>query len=293
MVRRILFHYHIFKNAGTTVDWALRRSFGRRFETFDTASPGETLLADAVLRHVRDRPDVIAFSSHQARFPVPADDAVAFHPMIFFRHPITRVASVYAFERKQRKDTPGAVKARTCDFPTYVRWRLKRPDSTVLTNHQVAYCTPHDPAKSRARGRRRADLAEALECLRAFAAVGLVEKMDESLVLAEHCLGGHFEGLDLSHAPQNVSRETDVPLERQIERIADQLGDGVMSELLQRNALDLELHAMAARQHEARLAEVPDVEARLRDFRRRCSLHGRGTASTVLTRVKRLARGAP
>jgi hypothetical protein len=123
--------------------------------------------------------------------------------------------------------------------------------------------------------------------------VGIVEQMDESLVLAEHGLGGHFEGLDLSHAPQNVSRETDVPLQRQIEQIAEQLGDGVMSELLHRNALDFELHAIATRQHEARMAEVPDVEGRLRDFRRRCSLHERGTASTVLTRVKRVARGAP
>ncbi|MHC4588862.1 MAG: hypothetical protein ACYTAQ_05875 [Planctomycetota bacterium] len=72
---------------------------------------------DAVLRHVRERPDVIAFSSHQARFPVPTDDAVEFHPIIFLRHPITRVASVYAFERRQRKDTPGAVKARTYEPP--------------------------------------------------------------------------------------------------------------------------------------------------------------------------------
>jgi hypothetical protein len=287
-VRRVLFHYHISKNAGTTVDWSLRRSFGTRFETFDPPAPGETLLPDDVLRHVRDRPDVIAFATHQARFPIPSDDAIEFRPIVFFRHPITRVASVYAFERRQRENTPGAVKARSSDFPTYVAWRLEWADSTVLTNHQVAYCTPHDPTKSRARGRRRADLGEALDCLRAVATVGTVEMMDESLLLAEHCLGPQFAGLDLSHTPQNISRRTDLPLEQQVEQIADQLGDRLMSELLERNALDLELHETATRRLEAKIAAVPDFEDRRREFRERCRRHGTGPVATVV-RVRRAA----
>ncbi|MHC4220405.1 MAG: hypothetical protein ACYSU7_18350 [Planctomycetota bacterium] len=289
MARQILFHYHIFKNAGTTVDWSLRRSFGDRFETFDSASPRGTLLPDDVLGWVRDRPNVVAFASHQARFPVPGDGTVELRPIIFFRHPITRVASVYAFERRQRKDTPGAVKARSCDFETYVRWRLEKPAATVLTNHQVAYCTPYDPAQGGIKGRRRADLAEALDCLRACAVVGVVEEMDRSLVLAEHCLGREFVDLDLSHAPQNISRHTDLPLERQVEQVADQLGTRVMSELLERNALDLEMHEIATRQLETQVAAVSDFDDRLADFRQRCRAHGAATVTTILHGLKRAA----
>jgi hypothetical protein len=292
-VRRILFHYHIFKNAGTTVDWSLRRSFGTRFETFDSPAPGETLLSDDVLRHVRTRPNVIAFATHQARFPVPSDDAIDFRPIIFLRHPLTRVASVYSFERRQTKNTPGAMKARSSDFPTYVAWRLEWADSTVLTNHQVAYCTPHDPTKSKARGRRRADLGEALECLRDVVTVGTVEMLDDSLLLAEHHLGQQFGGLDLSHTPQNISRPTDLPLDQQVEQIADQLGDRLMSELLERNALDLELHEIATRRLQAQIAAVPDFEDRRRNFRERCRRHGTGPVITVVPGRRAAGTGRP
>ena len=43
MTRRVIFHYHIFKNAGSTVEWCLRQSFGNRFERIDPIHPRQTL----------------------------------------------------------------------------------------------------------------------------------------------------------------------------------------------------------------------------------------------------------
>src|SRR3954463_6225213 len=59
----LLIHYHIFKNAGSSFEWALERAFGRRFLRFDSPDPRGVVSARQIARLVRDQPDLYAISS--------------------------------------------------------------------------------------------------------------------------------------------------------------------------------------------------------------------------------------
>lgn len=44
----LLIQYHIFKNAGTSFEWALQQAFRDRFRQYDSASPGGVIFARGV-----------------------------------------------------------------------------------------------------------------------------------------------------------------------------------------------------------------------------------------------------
>jgi hypothetical protein len=98
----LLFHYHLFKNAGTSVDEILSRNFGRHWveqEFNDVPTPGSA--SQLVHEFLAERPGIKAVSSHTARLPAPELAERVTLPIIFVRHPIDRLKSAYNFEREQ------------------------------------------------------------------------------------------------------------------------------------------------------------------------------------------------
>jgi len=68
--RSVVLHYHLFKNAGSSVDEMLRQNFPGRWITQEfNLPPGER--AQALLAFVQQNPQVDAISSHSALLPVP------------------------------------------------------------------------------------------------------------------------------------------------------------------------------------------------------------------------------
>ena len=51
----LLIHYHIFKNAGTSFEWALERTYGDRFRRYDSPTPGGIVSSRELARLVRRR----------------------------------------------------------------------------------------------------------------------------------------------------------------------------------------------------------------------------------------------
>src|SRR5262245_50872737 len=96
MAKHII-HYHIYKNAGSSIDWLLQNSFGPSWATFEGAHATDIQMAQRLSAFLASRPDIRAVSSHLARppLPFPGDKAI-----VMIRHPIDRVMSVYAFARK-------------------------------------------------------------------------------------------------------------------------------------------------------------------------------------------------
>ena len=114
-MRHVLLHGHMFKNAGTTLDWSLRRSFGAGFyEHRDDAAMREA--PDHALAVALRNKAVVALSSHNLPCPPPVIPGVHFHCVFLLRHPIARILSVYAFERAQQAQTPGALTAKRMDL---------------------------------------------------------------------------------------------------------------------------------------------------------------------------------
>jgi hypothetical protein len=254
--RHIVLHYHLFKNAGSTVDAILRRSFG---ESAWMGIEGDRLRgvlpAARVHEAVVANPRIRAVSSHQARLPVPVARGIAFYPIVFLRHPIDRARSVYAFERGLPADvsSPGAVAARKHDFAGYVRWRLAPGNGCVIRDFQTVHLSSafDDMGDAVATATH---LRTAIERLAGLEFCGLVERFDASLQWMSRYLRPWFGVLDIRHPPLNVSPGRAETLEARLRDIEYELGPDLYQRLLEVNRLDSELHAAAS----ARFDEMQD-----------------------------------
>jgi hypothetical protein len=261
----VVLHAHLFKNAGTTLDWSLARFFGERFldHRDDAAMRGNPAYLNAYLD---EHPELSALSSHWLPLP-PASAQGRFAPLLLtlLRDPIERVASVYEFERRQSVDHPGTRRAREGSLRDYVAWRLRPGVGPVLRNYQVRMLSGIYPGEG-----DESQLERALAHMHAFTGIGLVERYDESVVAFEADLSPHFPGIDLAYRPQNVrdAADTRSPA-RKREAVELALGD-LLQPLLEVNQLDLVLYAEAERRLRHRLENLLDRNARLADLRRRC-----------------------
>src|SRR5215469_6312036 len=125
--RPLVIHYHIFKNAGTSVDEVLRRNFGAGWQEQEFEGKGASRAHRSSIRqYLRSRPEITALSSHTAFLPPPRLAGVSIFPIIFVRHPIDRLRSAYLFERTQNANTVGAKLARAHDFRGYLSGLLEK-----------------------------------------------------------------------------------------------------------------------------------------------------------------------
>lgn len=188
--RTVVLHYHLFKNAGTSVDAILQRNFGdrwvsREFEHADNSAE--------VARWIAATPEARAFSSHTASGPLPEIPGTRIVSVIFLRDPIARIRSAHAFERLQRPDpmadpTGRAIAAGT-DLAGYVHRRLAIPGDRQCRNFHVARLAPFVPGPEPEFDRARAALSR-------FTVLGRVEAFAEAMRRLAAALGDAFPGFD-------------------------------------------------------------------------------------------------
>jgi hypothetical protein len=138
-MRVVLAHGHIFKNAGTTLDWSLERNFGEAF----LDHRDDKIMREHGTRHVSEllvqRPELKALSSHHLVHRMPEVEDCLIVPIYLLRHPIERIDSVYNFERRQEADTAGARAAKEKSFREYVAWRMQSGVPRTIRNYQTIY----------------------------------------------------------------------------------------------------------------------------------------------------------
>src|SRR5690242_4433413 len=95
--RFLVVHYHIFKNAGSTIASILEREFQNGFATVhgpDDVSVVDLIsLSDFVASHSA----VEAISSHHLRYPKPILPGTIIFDCCFLRHPLDRLQSLYSY----------------------------------------------------------------------------------------------------------------------------------------------------------------------------------------------------
>lgn len=133
-MRTIILHYHLFKNAGTSLDQILKDNFGEAWVTREFPGQNNTAQVEA---WIRDTPDAVAFSSHTMMGPLPQVEGVRIVSVMLLRDPIERIKSAYRFERTQAAETFGAVLARHTDLEGYVKVRLSLPHDRQCRNFQT------------------------------------------------------------------------------------------------------------------------------------------------------------
>jgi hypothetical protein len=260
--RHVLLHAHMFKNAGSTLDSSLQRSFAAGFVDHrddELMRRGAQYLGP----YIQDHPELGALSSHWMTFPLPQLDGVTFHLAMLFRDPLQRIVSVYRFEGRQQQDSPGPRKARELDLPGYVRWRLQEGRGPVIRNFQTRYCSCSYMGQDLEKM-----YGQALALVGSTPLVGLVERYEESMTLFEYHLRSFFPDIDLSAKAINTSDTLALTAEQKRMRAMRELAP-VMEEVTAANRYDLRLYSAIETQFERALRAVPDFNERLKDLRER------------------------
>lgn len=274
-MRNIIIHNHLFKNAGSTFDWALANNFGDSFlDHRDDAAMVRG--ADYLGPFLAEHPELKAISSHHLKFPLPDLANCRFFPVVFMRHPLDRVGSVYAFERKQDSDSLGARMAKKMSFNEYVQWRM-RPDVPItIRNFQTARCldVPDAIKTFITRELREEDYINAREQLEKIQLVGVVDLYDESMVLFEHVLKPFFPRIDLSYVKQNITKGRKKSMADRVRAIFCDLDLEVINTMLVKNHFDMRLYLEGRELVETRIGEMEDFREKLIHFRNRCNAKG-------------------
>lgn len=233
-MRKLIFHYHLFKNAGTSVDAILQANFPNGWATkeFD---PDYATNQQQVLEWCQQRQKVRAFSSHTALLPPPHLPDTQVFPILFIRHPIDRIASAYHFERNQEGDNFSIQMARQHSLAGYIDAHLAHDgigQCRNLQSHRLAQWF-HGT---------NGDLTElALKALENLPFVGLVEAFDQSAQRMATWLTPHFPKFKPVQAVKNVSR-TLADIEQKLSEIRTEIGDERYGRLLEANAADMAVY---------------------------------------------------
>ena len=270
-MRFVIAHGHIFKNAGTTFDWSLRKNFGTGFLDHRDDKAMRQIGAAHVAELLTTLPELRAISSHHLCRPLPELEDCTIIPVFFLRHPIARIESVYQFERKQLANTRGARAAKMRSFSSYLRWRMRPDVPPTIRNYQAAYLAGMHTESSAGGHMGLPVFGRAIHAVHDSSLIGLVEHYDESMVLMEQALSEYFPDIDLSYVRQNTSSldKTD-SLDK---KVAEALGkmEGAQREVLDNNSFDLVIYQLALNRHQKSVAALDDFDQRLSEFRERCA----------------------
>lgn len=223
--RMIILHYHLFKNAGTSVEAVLKRNFADRWVSREFPSNGGNN-TDLVEAWIRDTPDAIAFSSHTMLGPIPKIDGVEVTSLMLLRDPVERIRSAYRFERVQQADTWGAQLAKTHDFEGYVSARLARPGDRQCRNFQAFRLASLVPGEGHERDR-------AIAALSRITVVERMEAFDKSM----HRLAGAISATYPEFKPDSA-------WENRSGQVGDEFEPRLLADLTQANSLDYEIIGM-------------------------------------------------
>jgi hypothetical protein len=253
LMRLVILHYHIFKNAGSTIEDILDHSFGERFARLDT-SAGEGLISNPdLVRFFDARPGVRAFSSHQIRHPLPEAPGYLFFDICFLRDPIDRIRSIYTYFRQKPNpaDAVSDLANRTAlgdfiagmirDFPLFVK--------NVQVNLLACGGDSDEPEPR--------DLDLATERMLATSFLGVVDCFDQSVAAGAHALRCAFPELDCARPAVNVSDGLQGSVASRAGKLQQACTPEVYEELLRLNALDRQLVDRARAEVLRRFQQIP------------------------------------
>lgn len=239
--KAIVAHYHLFKNAGTSVDAILSQNFGSAWQKIEFAKIPQQSNSFLVDRWLREHPKISAFSSHTALFPLPKIDRICI-PIVFLRHPIVRLHSVYKFERKHRKILNDSISlAKECDFADYLNHRLDRVGDRACRNFQTYRFSWLNSQSD------LSELERALEGLNILPIVGIVEEFDLSMKYYSEAIAQYYPAFTVKSIHKNITSQRSLSQAEKLELVRSNLDRATYQRLLDCNRDDLQLYEAAKR----------------------------------------------
>ena len=264
--RPVLLHYHIFKNAGSTIEYILDRAFGEKLASVHGPDPDSFLDVAAIRSYLEAHPELAAVTSHHFLYPKPTIPGVAVFDLCFFRDPMKRLWSMYKYLRRAEPVDELGHASKTMDARAFFELLINEHPQ-VVNSFQVNLL---------ANGGRythpltELDLQAALRMLRPISVLGVVGLFDRSVVAAEYFLQGCFPSLRFDYVKVNADPAADHGRRPKNDEFRRRVGEEVYWRLERLNELDSALVAAARREVLRRWSLVPNRDVRLADFQRRC-----------------------
>jgi len=240
-MRNVIVHYHLFKNAGSSVDHILHSTFGEKWVNYDPGDPPHLVSGQMLADYLDDNPQLDALSSHMLVPPLPATN-IGLHPIIFLREPITRVMSAYLFEWQKQKqlDKPSG------SLTEYIESKFDKPRTNAIENFQCLRLCNDDPNRIKATLKTDEELLQtAMNFISSLPAFGLVHRFDDSMDLFQSVYGRYFSDLKFESVTKNSTQNIDLNFQERIDHIEAQIGKKLFDELVLRNQLDIKLFQYA------------------------------------------------
>ncbi|MEM4934986.1 MAG: sulfotransferase family 2 domain-containing protein [Thermoplasmata archaeon] len=238
MGRVILFHFHLFKNAGTSIDEILEKNFGDKWVAKEFPYHPYNKNISLVIDWIRKEKDKIAFSSHTARlfkFKELEKEGIKLIPIIFVRHPLIRIHSAYKFEREKQKDIQafGPVLARNTSLKGYIEVRWYLPNDRQTKNFHIHRFSDmfYDEEGD--------ELTKAMKALEELPFVGLVEKFEESIKRLENLVKEFYPDFKVENVRANVQIDPEVPLNERLNYLKKILGKKFYKKFEEANKEDI------------------------------------------------------
>ena len=239
MKKKLFLHHHIFKNAGTSLDRALKEIFGEAMYFYDSNKPGgvitKKMLSDFVKNNVKH--NVAGLSSHQTCLSSARVAGFRVIGLIMLREPLQRFFSMYNYHKKTDPKIKLDYLAKEISFRDFMKWIIKN-SGLISSNFQTNFCSKTDAYPQNISIQ---ELIIAKENLLRTEGVGIVERFDDSLILFSRLLNKHRIPGELEAYQENKS-------DQQVDAlgfIEEQLGAKLIREIKELNALDYELYNYA------------------------------------------------
>lgn len=240
--RKIIIHYHIFKNAGTSIDRMLKESFSERWANYDKPEPTSKISPAELEEFILDNPDLMAVSSHHAVPPLP-DKHLEVYPILLLRHPIDRAYSAYLFEWKKQRGLEQPIGS----FRDYIHEKFRQPRRNAIEDFQVLHLANRgykqkNPSNSLD---NEGLLNNARKLIMEAGVFGLVDRYAESLRLMRRRLQSGFPDLRIAEFHENSLQARSSSLTDRIKAILGDLDECSRDMLVLRNQLDFRLYEYA------------------------------------------------
>ncbi|MEM9773000.1 MAG: sulfotransferase family 2 domain-containing protein [Chloroflexota bacterium] len=244
-MKNVIFHFHIFKNAGTTIDSIFEFNFPNQIISMEGKHPWSTLENNEVANLLEAKQNFQVITSHQARFPLPNIKGINFFPIFMLRHPLDRIGSIFEYTKRlpsENLNYPNRL-AQNKGIKPFVEWHLE--NRAVMKNFQTIYLASREKDMRSAKATEQ-DLQTAVSRLRnPQNSWGVVEYFDESMLELQAKLKNHFGPLELKIVPQNVSQNRDQNLNVRLDNLRNNLGSELWGRLILENNFDLQLYNLA------------------------------------------------
>jgi hypothetical protein len=256
----VILHYHIFKNAGTTIYSILERHFGSRLASLESGHFNSMLRNEAFLDFLQRRPKLRAVSTHHLLPPKPEHPDFVFHDVLFLRNPLARLSSMRDFYRRSEiTEDPLTSEAKHTTTAEFMRLLIEKYPQHV-NNAQVSCLS------ARILDGKEPNLQMAFNIACQTNVLGVTELFDVGAILAEQSLAPFFGSINFGDGAQNLSSMAPRELSVHLRQFRDACGETVYEKLVSSNSLDLALLEVATREVHRRFEAIPDHDERLKHF---------------------------